>query len=121
MNLYALTRPRARRPGPPRRGRVRDREYLAWIRQFSCVVCIPPSSNWWMPFCGSTVSEAAHVGQRGLGQKCSDRETIPLCAEHHRNGRDSVHVLGKRFWPHHGLDRYRLIAELNQRYPWEAA
>lgn len=21
---------------------------------------------------------------RGLGQKCSDRETIPLCAEHHR-------------------------------------
>jgi len=63
-----------------------------------------------------TRTEAAHVGDRGLGQKCSDRETIPLCAEHHTQGRDSYHKLGKKFWEHHGLDRFELIARLNAMY-----
>jgi hypothetical protein len=66
-------------------------------------------------------TEAAHVGVRGLGQKSSDRSAIPLCAEHHRLGRDSHHRLGKRFWEHHGLDRDALIAELNRRYEEENA
>ena len=105
MNLYTLTRPRLKRPGPPRRGRVRDRKYLAWIRRFACAVCLL-----------NRPTEAAHVGRRGLSQKCSDRETIPLCAEHHRNGKDSYHKLGKRFWEHHGLDRDALIGNYIHEY-----
>lgn len=61
-------------------------------------------------------TEAAHVGQRGLSQKCSDRETIPLCAFHHRTGPESHHRLGKLFWKHHGLDRYELIRELQSQF-----
>lgn len=129
MNLYA--RPRAKRPGPPRRGRVRDAKYLRWIRTFPCVVCL----QWWIKGTIQTLddaltwcvhgsgypawegpTEAAHVGQHGISQKCSDLETIPLCAQHHRTGKDSHHVLGKRFWEHHGLSRVELIARLNALY-----
>jgi hypothetical protein len=110
MNLYSITRPRSKRPGPPRRGRVRDPKYLAceiWTR-----ICIL------RPFRFLTFehSEAAHVGQRGIAQKCSDLETIPLCAEHHTAGKDSHHVLGKRFWAHHGIDRAELLAKLQRMY-----
>lgn len=65
------------------------------------------------------VSEAAHVGLRGLGSKCSDREAIPLCAEHHRIGPDSHHALGRYFWAHYGLDRDAIIKELNRLYDIE--
>jgi len=60
--------------------------------------------------------EAAHVGEHGLGQKCSDRETVPLCATHHRTGKDSHHVLGKKFWAHHGLNRDAIVKDLNRLY-----
>lgn len=62
------------------------------------------------------MTEVAHVGERGLGQKCSDRETVPLCAEHHRTGPHAHHVLGKNFWDCHGLDRDAIIAKLNEQY-----
>lgn len=60
--------------------------------------------------------EAAHVGERGLGQKSPDREAIPLCSHHHRTGPQAHHVLGKKFWAHHGLDPKAIIAELNKLY-----
>lgn len=100
--------PNRKRSGPPRRGRVHDPEYLAWIREQPCVVT----------FCKIPRSEAAHVGEiRGLGQKCSDHETIPLCVWHHGpEGPQSHHRLGKGFWPFWGLDRDALIAEYRERY-----
>jgi hypothetical protein len=116
MNLYALIRPRARRPGPPRRGRVSDRAYLAWIRTLQCVCCEREFIGYWFGMQRSQRTEAAHVGQRGISQKSSDREAIPLCAQHHRLGKDSHHVLGKRFWEHHGLDRFELLEHLNRAY-----
>ena len=68
-----------------------------------------------------TPTEAAHIGERGLGHKCSDRETIPLCAEHHRTGPESHHVLGKSFWKHHGLNKDALVKELNRFYECSSA
>ena len=62
------------------------------------------------------MAEAAHVGKRGLGQKCSDRETIPLCVEHHRLGPESQHVKGKGFWGHHCMSRILVIAKYQNRY-----
>ena len=36
---------------------------------------------------------------RGMGQKASDFETIPLCHEgHHQFGRNAIHQMGKRPW-----------------------
>jgi hypothetical protein len=65
---------------------------------------------------GTNPAEAAHVGKRGLSQKCPDREAIPVCAEHHRIWATSLHVLGKRFWAFWFIDRDELIAELRDRY-----
>lgn len=120
-----------RRPGPTRRGQVKDGLYLAFVRRFPCVICWGfPRVHTPLGTCQvyweyelehhnpsqETPTEAAHVGIRGIGQKCSDRETIPLCARHHRTGKDSAHVLGKGFWQHHSLGREQLIANLNQKY-----
>lgn len=75
--------------------------YLDFIRQWPCVLKATED-------CAGPV-EAAHVGDRGLGQKCRDEEAIPLCGHHHRTGPDSHHVLGKRFWENHGINRDELL------------
>ena len=85
--------------------RPRDHAYLGWIRSLPCLLC------------GRRPSEAAHLGARAFGQKCSDRETGPLCAWDHRLGPQSHHALGRRFWLHHGIDRDKLIRDLEESYP----
>lgn len=45
-----------------------------------------------------------------------DRQSIGLCAHHHRTGRDAQHVLGKRFEARHGINVAALIASLNEAY-----
>lgn len=108
------TKPIPRKRAKPRRGPVKDPKYLDWIRSQPCCVC-----NRLYPWL-ALPSEAAHVGRRGLGQKCDDREALPICTRHHRTGAFSVHVLGKGFWTHYGLDRDKLIAEYQERYDAEA-
>jgi len=118
---WIMTIPRRTRA---RRGRVIDRQYLLYIRSLPCTVCwsrnvqmVEKFHAMGLPYVyQSSRTEAAHVGVRGLGQKSSDRETIPLCREHHRLGPHSIHRLGKHFWEHHGIDKDALIAELNRRY-----
>jgi len=86
-----------------------DQDYREWLKRQPCVVC------------GRTPCDPAHVGLRGLGIKCPDREAISLCPGHHRRDGwpDSQHRLGKRFWVYHGLNREKIIAELNRRYEKE--
>ncbi len=103
----------------------KDPKRREWIRSLPCVCCWmlygdPAISFWQVNSEGfrdeySTV-EAAHVGKRGLSQKCSDAETAPLCGEHHRTGKDSAHRLGKRFWEHWGIDKKNLLAELQAAF-----
>lgn len=108
--------------------------YMAWIRSLCCIVCWMAGSGEWEAFVAEpwhvygralgqrSDTEAAHVGPRGLGQKCSPFQTIPLCGhEHHREGRYSHHKMQKHFWRHWGIDRDALIARLNQRYEKERA
>ena len=85
--------------------RKRDLQYMAWIRTLPCICC------------GSRMLvEAVHVGDRSLGQKCPDSQTIPLCAFHHRTGPYSHHRLGRKFWRFWNVDRDRLIARLIANY-----
>lgn len=111
----------------PRTGE--DPAYLDWIRTLPCLICsVQIYGCAWIfsddaglifetaPGAKSRIAEAAHVGIRGLGTKCDDRETVPLCPKHHRTGRDAHHVLGKWFWLYHDLDRERVIAVLQGRY-----
>lgn len=124
-----LRSPIPRRRSKSRRGPPRDRKYLAWIRSQPCFLCaayyvdaIERFNKIELSYVVEQggVTEAAHVGRRGLGQKCSDRETLPLCGEmHHRLGPLSHHVLGKRFWKTHNLDRDSLIVEFNRRFDLE--
>lgn len=83
----------------------RDSLYLIWIRKQPCAICGV-----------SRGVEAAHVGLRGLGKKCPDRQVIPLCYLHHRMGPKAHHVLQKKFWGFWKLDRYELIAKYNRNY-----
>lgn len=83
---------------------ARSQEYRRWIASQPCIICGGPS-------------ECAHVGPvRGLAQKCSDYETVPLCREHHRTGRDSVHTLQKLFWNHHGISREKITNYFREQY-----
>ncbi len=90
-----------------------DEPYKAWIRLLPCIVC----RTWDLRILGYHGRvECAHIGQRGLSQKCLDRETIPLCIWHHRLGPQSVHALGKGFWGYWRLSRPELIAEYQRRF-----
>jgi len=125
---------------------IKDPAYLDFIRSRACIICAFAEQRWnqhrtmreritaagvdftdHTPIGNSpkpqqlTPTEAAHVGLRGLRQKCSDRETLPLCAEHHRTGPDSHHVLGKRFWEHHGIDRDIWVAAYAEAQRRDAA
>lgn len=102
-----------RRYKAPRHDPRRDSDYLRWVRMLPCVVCFV----WKLPHLRHFGSiEAAHVGERGLGQKCPDNQVLPLCCWHHRTGPHAVHVLGRKFWTYWKLDRYALIAEHQLRF-----
>lgn len=88
----------------------KDAAYLSFIRSLMCWVCERGGHVQDGP------TEAAHVGQRGLSQKCGDRQTLPLCARHHRTGTASQHRLGKNFFTLHDIDREVEFAKLEEQY-----
>jgi hypothetical protein len=103
----------------------KDPEYLEYIRSLPCCVCAWLESETLRLLqirdsVQKTPTEAAHVGPRGLSQKCPDRETLPLCAQHHREGQFSQHSMGKRFWSHFDLDREELLAMYQAHYRGES-
>lgn len=113
-------KPRKKQPGD-------DPAYLRWIRALPCLICakldgLPGDVPLLMflivgqSYRQKSHTEAAHVGSRAYGRKCPDRQTLPLCIEHHREGPDSHHKLGKKFWERHAIDRDAMIAALNTAY-----
>lgn len=102
--------------------------YRAFVRTFGCVACYGCLQQQGEGEIGTiwkiqkSLTECAHVGRRGIGQKCPDCESLPLCAiEHHRVGPESHHRLGKRFWAFHGLDRVALIKQMQSLWLEESA
>lgn len=111
---------------------LHDPEYRRWIEGLPCAVCAlkyfvaPVTTRELVGFLveveAERLSECAHVGPvRGMRQKCSDHETIPLCSLHHRTGPDAQHQLQKGFWAHHNLNREELIKSLNAQFRERAA
>jgi len=90
------------RPGAP----LRDPAYLAWIRSQPCAV----------KTCRATFIEAAHTGNRGLSQKASDRDAIPLCHKHHMTAPNAYHRGRRAFERAYRLNIPALIRELNEWY-----
>jgi hypothetical protein len=92
-------RPRAKRPGPPRRVSVlRNREYLDWLKERKCVACLRAGT-----LCENPVMDPAHGPSAGARVKGPDNEAIPLCRYHHRE----QHNIG---WPDFEA-RYRFSRE----------
>ena len=98
----------------------RDPEYLAYIRSLPCCVCVKLDAICVRGCSQTSLTESAHVGPRGLSQKCPDKEALPLCAEHHREGQFSQHSMGKMFWAHFGLNREQLLAMYQAHYVGES-
>lgn len=93
----------------------KDPAYRAFIAAQPCFICRLFKQY------QQTRTEIAHVGERGLSQKCPDRETLPACAWHHRLGPESLHRLGVKFWQRWGLDKAKLLAEYQYRFQvWDA-
>lgn len=72
------------RPNPEKRKSRRERsgrddpDYLAFVRSLRC--CAYALSE-----CDGGLSDPHHAGRRpGMGLKCHDRETIPMCRLHHQ-------------------------------------
>jgi hypothetical protein len=109
-------RVRSDAPGQ-RKPRERDDQFLALIRQLSCIRC------------GQVPSEAAHIrltvpGKKitGKGMKPDDRFSCPLCSECHTIAPDSQHRSGeKKFWARLKIDPLQVAAELYAAAPDLAA
>ena len=67
-------------PAFPKPVRLEDPDYLRFIRRQGCL--LHPQ----------VAADAHHLEARGVGTKCSDYRTIPLCRIHHRE----LHHLGRR-------------------------
>ena len=112
---------------------LKNPQYLDWLSRWPCYICLTRwceqnhleiagvrpearevAATWSVRKCGRT--ECAHVGVRGLGQKCADIEAIPLGAKHHQHAADSHHVLGKAFWSYHNLSRSEVFETLHALY-----
>jgi hypothetical protein len=119
-------KPLPKKRSKPPRGPFRDPEFIAWVRLWPCIACLRhayPGLFWnefkallgslardvaereavWVELAGCGRTEAAHVGARGLDQKCDDRDVLPLGSKHHRTGPEAHHVIGRAFWSRHAL------------------
>lgn len=115
MRAQRIVRPATAFSRDPSSGRKRPREkangHLAFVRQLPCCIC------------GSRRDvHAAHIrmaspihGKRatGMGEKSSDRFTVPLCADHHLFGEGAQHAMSEeQFWATAKIDPFGLALSL---------
>ena len=84
--LRRTARLRPRRPTVRKSSRIHDTEYMARVRELPCQVVVDPGPV--LPTACDGAMHAHHAGDRGLGQKCSDMETVPFCQRHHAEWHD---------------------------------
>lgn len=59
---------------------------MGWVKHQRCCVAVEIGSD---IYCSGGFAEADHAGREdGLGMKCDDAETIPMCHQHHRDRTD---------------------------------
>jgi hypothetical protein len=77
-----------RRETPRRVAVLRDPDYLAYLRERFCVVCVREQEHaaYWKRLSQPipVLSDAAHTEVNGTGSKGADSSCIPLCRKHHR-------------------------------------
>jgi hypothetical protein len=107
MAVFGLKRVKAKR-GKPRRGRLTDKAYLAWMAKQACMI-------------SGARATVHHV--RRYGEPKNDKRTLPLAPEYHmiQNGpRTSIEALGKaKFEARYGVDLEAAIVRYNELYERE--
>jgi len=107
LTVFGFKRVRPKR-GTPRRGRVVDTDYLAWMAKQPPLVGYGPVT-------------VHHV--RRFGEPKDDRRTVPLPAAYHMIGygsRTAIEALGKeKFQARFGIDLEAAIIRYNERYERE--
>lgn len=90
-----------------KRPREKNDKHLDFIRSLPCCVCL-----------NNIETEAAHlrVGHRaygkrntGIGEKPSDKWTLPLCSRHHKQQHNGSEF---SFWRLYGIDPWLLCCKL---------
>lgn len=82
----------------------KNKQYLEYIRKQPCVIC-------------GHKSVPHHTEAGGMGMKCSDYRTIPLCNQHHTIGSASIHRMGKKtFSDYHCIDIDKIIIDLLEKF-----
>ncbi|MEE8382237.1 MAG: hypothetical protein V3R78_10245 [Thermodesulfobacteriota bacterium] len=82
----------------------RSKSYLAYIRRKPCLI---------INCKGEAIPHHSSAG--GVGIKCSDYHTIPLCHIHH----DEIHRGQTTFLDKYAIDLWRVIAGLLESYIME--
>lgn len=84
----------------PKPVRLRDPQYLAWIRRQPCLVC-------------RGIAQPHHTTAGGWGTKGSDYRCVPLCHRHHRE----LHDIGAQsFEERHRVDLREQVIRLLETY-----
>lgn len=107
MKVLGYKRVKANR-GTARRGRVVDKDYLAWMASQGCMI-------------SGKRPTLHHV--RRFGEPKDDRRVLPLAPEYHMKDygpRTSIEALGKvKFEARFGVDLEAAIVKYNARYERE--
>ena len=83
-----------------------ERERLATIGNMPCYACFQDGRE--------TNAEVHHIrSQTGLGLRPSHFATIPLCPEHHRFGKVSIHLSKKAFVERYGTEQ-EILEKVNR-------
>jgi hypothetical protein len=103
------------RPLRQRDPRIKDEKFLNFVREQPCMVCGRPPK-----------SQAAHIRMgnialdkrpTGLGERPSDKWSVPLCAGCHMDGSLSVHRTGEeQFWAFVGMNPFTFAKYLYREY-----
>jgi transposase-like protein len=80
--------------------RTTDEDYLEWVRQQKCAVCLSAPPN-----------DPHHLTSKGAGG--SDRTAIPLCRDCHRRYHDLGH---DAFQSHRSVDLWKQAHRHLRRY-----
>lgn len=108
------TRVRFKRPGPPRRGRLVDPDFLAWMVETQVLCAV-----WQFTCLGECSKRLTTHHVREFGSPKNDREAIRLCEAHHLHdfGMFSIERIGKaKFEQRTGLSIRALIVYYNEAY-----
>lgn len=72
-----------------------ERKYLSRVAELGCCVCRRMGYE-------GTLAEIHHPRAGvGMGKRSKHYDAIPVCPQHHRHGKDSIHVLGTKGFPKH--------------------